>query len=123
MKQDTIESWRKYLNRALLTVIVAILSIGATSLNTTFINMNTKFDLMDAKFDVLDSRVSELVLISTINTERISHYRIDDVALNTRMTLLETGQHEATMDRITKTEVYTALENLKKWVDRYYERK
>ena len=116
MKQDTIESWRKYLNTALLTIIMSMLSVGGIALNNSINKTNEKYDLMDAKFDVMDSRMNGFVIISTLNTERVLLH-------NDRISELETGQHSATMDRITKTEAYEAVDNLRKYIDKYFERR
>ena len=116
MKKETIESWRKYLNTALLTVIMGMLSFGGAAFIKKDNKTNEKYDLMDAKFDVMDSRMNGFVIISTLNTERVLLH-------NDRLAELETGQHSATMDRITQTEAYQAVDNLRKYVDKYFERR
>jgi hypothetical protein len=97
-----METWRKYVNTAMLTIVTLVVSVGAPMLNNTFNNVNDKLD-------------SLLITVTVHNSEaEIWKQRIE---------ALEAGNHQATVDRITREEVMKALDDMKEWVDKYYARK
>lgn len=93
----------------MLTIITLVVSVGAPMLNTTFNNVNEKLD--------------SLLIASTLNAERITAHNSEAEIWKDRIEALEVGDHEATMDRITRAEVMKALDDMKDWVDKYYARK
>lgn len=66
------------------------------------------------------------VAIAVMNQRLESHIEIAGTykdQFDERITSLEEGSVSATADRITKTEALQAIDELRKWVERYYERK
>lgn len=66
------------------------------------------------------------IAIAVMNQRFESHSEIATTykdAFEVRIGNLEEGTVIATADRITKTEALQAIDNLRKWVEKYYERR
>jgi len=103
------EGWQKTANTVALTIITLVITVG-----TSLMVDNTK---------ATNKKLDELVIQTTINSMSLQSHDAESLVWKNRIEALEEGRAEATMDRITKGEALDAIEELKKWVDRYYERK
>ena len=103
------EQVQKWSNTILLSIITVVMSVSATMLVGNVNTVNQKLDT--------------LMMQTAINSERIMGHNAEADEWKTRIESLETGQVDATRDRITKTEALAAIEDLRTWVEKYYERK
>lgn len=110
--EKAVSDMAKYINTILLAMITMVVTYGVTTVNK-FAN-----ELNDLQITV--AVLSESVLTHNIQAGKYIE-QIEDH--ETRIVELETGSAFATRDRMTKSEVLEALENLKDWVDENYERK
>ena len=104
-----MENWRKYANTVMVSIIMLFVSIGGPIMVSEFRDFSEKLD-------------SLLITVTVHNSE--SEIWKQQIVKNTdAIEKLQDGQHEATADRFTKEEAMQAIEALKIWVDKYYERK
>jgi low affinity Fe/Cu permease len=103
------EGWQKTANTIVLSVMTLIITTGVA--------------LMVDNTKSVSKKLDELVIQTTINSMKLEAHNEEAGMWKNRIQALEEGKAEATMDRITKGEALDAIEDLKKWVDRYYERK
>lgn len=99
--------------KILNTILLSVLSVIITAASVILINLLTE----------LKAGQSALMIQSTINSERIAAHNEDAIVWKNRIEALEIGNAEATKDRYTRAEAMRAIEQLKDWVDKYYQRK
>ena len=97
------------INTILLSIITIVITVGATLIVDSTRRLNDKLD--------------SLMIQVAINTANLKAHDVESQLWKDKITALETGQAEATMDRITKTEALNAIDDLRVWVDKFYERK
>jgi len=82
--------------------------------------------LTDSISDIGNQQETLNIAIAVMNQRFESHTEMTTaqrIASEYRITNLEEGSVIATADRITKTEALEAIDNLRNWVEQYYERK
>ena len=96
-------------NTVVLTLISLLLALAINSM------VHVRHELNELKITttVLNQRLDDFIQTQN-NKNEMFHARIHN---------LEEGNVKATADRITKTEALAAIDNLRKWVERYYVRK
>ena len=110
------EGWQKTANTFLLTTITLLITVGGAWMRYIELDNKRAVELVNAKLDTL-------MLATLTNSSQIKAYDVAADIWQDRILALETGRARATEDRITKTEALAAVENLRRWVERYYERK
>lgn len=103
------EDIMRTINTVLLSVITIVLTVGATMIIDSTKRLNDKLD--------------NVIIQVTMNSAKLEGHNQEASIWIDRIQALEKGEAEATMDRITKSEALEAIDDLKKWVDRYYARK
>ena len=103
------EGIAKWGNTILLSILTLVVSIASTVMVSNIGEMNDKLD--------------NLMIQTTVNSERINNHNIESGEWKLRIESLESGAADATSDRITKTEALDAIERLREWVEKYYQRK
>ena len=104
------------INTVLLSIIGIMITIGTVWMR----NME-----VDRKADIreINNKMDGLMIATLTNSNAIQSHEINASIWKDRITALEEGTTVATADRITKTEALAAVSNLRKWVEKYYERK
>ena len=104
------------LNSILLTIIIALVSTGGAWLKS--MDRDTQ-----AELKVINDKMDGLMVATLTNSSAIQSHETTANIWISRIEALEKGTTVATSDRITKTEALAAIENLRAWVEKYYERK
>ena len=95
----------QYVNTFLLSAIMILMTYGSVTIRTVLNNQN-------------DQNVTIAVMSSNLTS-----LNDNDVDYNDRLKKIETGQIAATADRITKTEALAAIERLRDYIDKNFQRK
>ena len=103
---DKVSKWG---NTILLSILTIVISASSSILISNVGDMNAKLD--------------NLMIQTTVNSERITSHNAESREWKLRIESLESGASDATSDRITKTEALEAIERLREWVEKYYQRK
>ena len=100
----------------LITVIMLIVTVGG--LWVRYIELDNR-----AALKAIDEKLDTLMIAVLTNTAQIHAHESESEIWKEAIKNLQNGTVAATQDRITKTEAYEALENLRKYMDKYFERK
>ena len=96
-------------NSIMLTIIAVFLGYLTNSISV----IGKQQETLNVAIAVMNQRLESHIEIAT-------NYKTQ---FDTRITNLEEGSVAATADRITKSEALAAIDELRRWVERYYERK
>ena len=110
------DGWQKFANTFLLATITLLITVGGAWIR--YIELDNK-----EAVEVVNTKLDTLMLATLANSSQIKADNVADDIWQARILALETGRVRATEDRITKTEALAAVENLRRWVEKYYERK
>jgi low affinity Fe/Cu permease len=101
---------------------VLLTAIGIIILNASVWIRNMEVDRKD-DIASINMKMDNIMIAALTNTNSIAaHEKSAQVMIN-KIQALDEGTSIATADRITKTEAIEAIEYLRRWVEKNYERK
>ena len=103
-------------NTVLLSVITVVITIAATMIIDSNKRLNDKIDSLMIQVAVNSANLAGHELEAGVWKSQIKNN-------SKKIDALEAGNVEATMDRITKTEALRAIDDQRKWVEKYFARK
>ena len=104
------------INTILITVIVIM--IGTVTVWMRNMEVDRREDIRE-----INTKMDGLMIATLTNSANIrSHEELYEIYI-AKIESLEEGTSTATADRITKTEALAAIDNLRMWVEKYYQRK
>lgn len=102
------------------TVLLSVIAVVITVASTMIVDSNKRFN------DKLDS----IMIQVAVNTTNQNGHNIEAGVWKERILensndikAIKNGQVDATMDRITKTQATKAMDDMKIWIEEYFERK
>jgi len=106
--------------RTINTILLSAIGIAITVVSVWM--RNVEVDNKEADKQIND-KLDVLMVATITNAQQIQAHEISSLDWKDRIEALETGHATATADRITKTEALAAVDGLRSWVERYYQRK